>query len=383
VEVYALAQEDAAQLLELSGSGETRHEAVLALARANKARLETLMCCGDLSGQRAVVEAVDEVRYGAEYESGMPQFPRAFETRNAGDTVEFEPTVSADGRLCDLNMVLQRVQLRGILPVYAHQPTPIAQAQFLSAKFTSSMTLDVGLMEFLGSLSRPPQSEPAAGQEVRLAFGRIDSIDVGTDSLHVNPWAKPSLAAANVELTVTYYSLDREMARQILGRDLDGENCYDAVKVLAGKNQAKLERLAVIKTKSGQRAVVQEADEVRYPAGYSLLTGSGGANAASQPNTFETRNCGLTVEVEPTVGPSGKVLNLDIVPQVVSYLGDLQGGPQPLPQPLFATRKLTTSINIPIGGHALLGTASDPGADGVNGRKDTGRTWLCFVQAKL
>jgi hypothetical protein len=49
-------------------------------------------------------------------------------------------------------------------------------------------------------------------------------------------------------------------------------------------------------------------------------------------------------------------------------------------QPVFENRKITTSISTLLGSHALVGTLSKPGANGVNGRVDDGRTWLVFLR---
>jgi hypothetical protein len=378
VEEYAMAQDDAAQVIELSGSGEARHDAVLALLHAGKARLETLMCCGNNSGGRSVVESVDEVRYGVAYGAG-DQHPTSFGTRDVGDTMEYEDVVSENGKLCDINIVLQHVRLIGFDPVYAHPATSVVQARFQSDKFTTSVTLDVGRAEFLGTLSGPAKFEPAPGntaaQEVRLAFGKVDRVDVGTDHAGSPGPATPPPASANMELTLVYYSMDRETAREILSTGFTGDACYNAVKELADKKQAKLERITVLNTKSGQRAVVFETEEVRYPTQYYQ---------PFQPTDFETRNCGLTIEIEPTLDePGGSVLDLKIVPDLASYEGDLQEGSNFAPQPLIEERKITTGLSALVGEHTLIGTASDPGDDGVNGRKDTGRTWLCFVQTTL
>lgn len=418
-EVYALAQDDAAQVLELSGSGEARHTAVLALMKEGKARLETLLSGVDKSGQRSVVQSVDEVRYGTEYEfkpgTEPSLFFTEFETRSAGDTVEFEPTLSADGKLCDLNFVPQRIRLLGFPYVYGNpqnQPA-LVQPIFQTAKITTSITVATGETDFLGTMSRPPQFEDAEqkapGNETRLAFGRIDSVDLGTYRDDVaRPWGPP-LTQANVELELTFYSLDREAARQILNDGIKSEACYNAVMALADKHEAKLERLTVLKTKSGQRAVVEEINEVRYPTEFGLTSdprpspspgppGSSwpgfqsvsGTNAAASakaeviPWSEETRNTGLTLEIEPSVDPSGKMVDINLVPNLVSDEGPLQGGvANNETQPLFETRKIVTSFTALIGEHTLIGTFSDPGDDGVNGRKDTGRTWFGFIRPTL
>jgi len=416
VEVYSMAQDDAAQVIELSGSGETRHDAVLALMHAGKARLEALLCCGCKAGQRSIASSTDEVRFASEFSGGTPQYPTAFETRSAGDTMEFEPSLSGDGSRCVMNIVLETVRLTGFPPVFSHKATPIEMPCFQTQRITATHMLDVGQMEFLGTFSRAPQFNLPVGssQQVRLAFGKIDRIEIGTERIDANLPAglrkqlqssgegtgqinlqPPSVAngahekdptPANVELTLSYYSLDRETAREILSKGFAGDACYVAVKALTDKNQARLERVTVVRGPSGERSAVDEQDEVRYPVEFNLLqsgTGASLVNAGSQPTLTETRNLGLALEMEPAVNSAINAVDLNLVPTLTAYEGDIMEGQQLVPQPLFKTRKITTNILVPIGQHALVGTFSDPGDDGVNGRKDTGRTWLCFVRATL
>ncbi|HEY2125093.1 MAG TPA: Amuc_1098 family type IV pilus outer membrane protein [Chthoniobacterales bacterium] len=155
-----------------------------------------------------------------------------------------------------------------------------------------------------------------------------------------------------------------------------------------------------VTTKSGQRAVIEIVREFRYPTqfqppqipqnfrgGDSLstgLTGNGGAavSAASFPVTpttptaFETRNTGVTLEVEPVVGPDGITIDLNLVPQVVEFEGFINyGSPimtvQPtllglaaqsvvltdnvINQPIFSARKVTTSVSVWDGQTVVLG----------------------------
>jgi len=82
---------------------------VLDLAKAARRIFQTLTALNTKSGQRAVTESIDEVRYATEFAQpatakDLPT-PTAWETRNAGDTFEFEPVVSPDQKICDLNLV--------------------------------------------------------------------------------------------------------------------------------------------------------------------------------------------------------------------------------------------------------------------------------------
>jgi len=156
-----------------------------------------------------------------------------------------------------------------------------------------------------------------------------------------------------------------------------------------------------VTTKSGQRAVIEIIREFRYPTefdppqipqnvgGGSSSTGLTGSNSIqiypitpTTPTTFETRNTGVTLEVEPTVGPDGYTIDLNLVPQVVEFEGFINYGspintinPAALSvagaltgqssqvtltdnvinQPIFSTRKVTTSVSIWDGQTVVLG----------------------------
>src|SRR5437660_503842 len=94
-----------------------------------------------------------------------------------------------------------------------------------------------------------------------------------------------------------------------------------------------------VTTKSGQRAVIEIVREFRYPTTFtppqvpSITGGTGGTGTVSinvvtptTPQTFETRNTGVTLEVEPVVGPDGVTIDLNLVPQVVEFEGFINYG---------------------------------------------------------
>ena len=114
-----------------------------------------------------------------------------------------------------------------------------------------------------------------------------------------------------------------------------------------------------VTTKSGQRAVIEVIREFRYPTefdppqipqnfgslGGGTLAGgqiTGGASGAfpvtpTTPTAFETRNTGVTLEVEPVIGPDGYTIDLNLVPQVVEFEGFINyGSPIKTISPLVA-----------------------------------------------
>jgi general secretion pathway protein D len=157
-----------------------------------------------------------------------------------------------------------------------------------------------------------------------------------------------------------------------------------------------------VTTKSGQRAVIEIIREFRYPTEFdppqipqnfgnannnnNANTGLPGALSVNlpgsfpvtptTPTSFETRNTGVTLEVEPVVGPDGYTIDLSLVPQVVEFEGFINYGspitaagvnlltgqptqtvitPNVINQPIFSTRKVTTSVSVFDGQTVVLG----------------------------
>lgn len=141
-----------------------------------------------------------------------------------------------------------------------------------------------------------------------------------------------------------------------------------------------------VTTRSGQRAKVEVIREFIYPTefeppeipqdfggnngGFSLFGGGAPTNTfpvtPTTPTTFETKNTGVTLEVEPVVGPDGQTVDLSLSPEVVEFEGfvnygspiqttsaDALGNPVTLvltenriEQPVFSSRKLSTNVTI-------------------------------------
>ena len=155
-----------------------------------------------------------------------------------------------------------------------------------------------------------------------------------------------------------------------------------------------------VTTKSGRKAIVRVAREFPYPTEFNPPeppppTSSGTGNVVTPPNgsfvsqgvvtpstptAFETRNLGVTLEVEPIIGPDGYTIDLNLSPEVVEFDGFINYGspinrthPQHLlrfpirsiqspvltenviNQPIFSTRKVTTSVSIWDGQTVALG----------------------------
>ncbi len=149
-----------------------------------------------------------------------------------------------------------------------------------------------------------------------------------------------------------------------------------------------------VATKSGSKAVINVVREFRYPSEFdppqipqSTEADTIGSNQSfvtsgiitpSTPTAFETRNTGVTLDVTPVVGPDNYTIDLELAPEVVDFEGFINygnpingidpGNPflgQPpsariitnnvINQPVFNTRKVTTSVTIWDGMTVALG----------------------------
>lgn len=166
-----------------------------------------------------------------------------------------------------------------------------------------------------------------------------------------------------------------------------------AIRALNQKKGVDLLSAPRVTAKSGQRAVVEVIQEFRYPTEFqppqipqtvgATTTGTTTTSSSSSfpvtpttPTAFETRNTGVTLEVEPTIGPDNYTIDLNLVPQVVEFEGFINYGspiqttstnpltgvtttnvitPNVINQPIFSTRKVTTSVSVFDGATVALG----------------------------
>lgn len=117
-----------------------------------------------------------------------------------------------------------------------------------------------------------------------------------------------------------------------------------------------------VTAKSGQRAVIQLVREFRYPTQFDppqipQSVGDGFSPVTpTTPSAFETRNLGVELEVEPTVGPDGYTIDLNLSPRVTEFDGFINYG-----SPIYTTAQSQSILGITDGGLLSgFGTVSGP-----------------------
>jgi len=168
------------------------------------------------------------------------------------------------------------------------------------------------------------------------------------------------------------------------------------IRALNQKKGVDLMSAPKVTTKSGNKAVIKVVRNFPYPTEFSapqaptattgtsvsttstLKTGfySDSLLTPTTPTAFEKRDIGVTLEVEPVVGPDNYTIDLNLSPEVVEFDGFINyGSPIVGPtynwttlsigtydittnvinQPIFAVRKVTTSVSIWDGQTVALG----------------------------
>ncbi|MCP5487474.1 MAG: hypothetical protein H7A43_02400 [Verrucomicrobia bacterium] len=127
-----------------------------------------------------------------------------------------------------------------------------------------------------------------------------------------------------------------------------------------------------VTTRSGVNAQIQVVTEIIYPTEFEseVVTVerevAGGGTSQERfvtvtPGTFETREVGVILNVTPTVGPDGYTIDLTLAPEVaelvdwLQYGSTIEGFQYNIPQPVFASRNVTTSIVVWDGQTVVLG----------------------------
>jgi hypothetical protein len=406
-ETYTLGLEDAVGLLLSPPDAAARYKRVSDLVTAGSARLDNVIAGANKPGRRALVQSLDAIhRPTAWAPADAPNEPAVgavMQQWGAQDRLEFESMLSADARSCNLNFSLVTARL---LPWKSFRaspqvpPQPSATNEF--CHLTSSVVMRTGEPVLLGTLSRPVVSQPDA-KERTIVFARVQVI-------RQQPEAPPPeiTTLGYCEHIVSFYSMDRAAAREILSNETKHGGLYTAVQSLLEKKQAKLEHVSSVLSQPGVRAKSEESLFARQPGNISPAPVIGGSqdqskrlpdlvlsknqvpSAAPYVRSVAGKDLGMSLEIESVIGPADALLK--DVPLIVdlnlSLLWRADAGILKVPEGLpvlpeggvIEIHGLDSSLSCCAGVPTFVGTLNPPRETGVNGRKDSGRAWLVFVR---
>lgn len=164
---------------------------------------------------------------------------------------------------------------------------------------------------------------------------------------------------------------------------------------LIKKGEAKLLNSATVMARSGQRAKAESVQEFIYATEYDppMMVVENEPNTEERPRlpnatAFETRNVGVTLEVDPVMGADDVTLDLNLSPEIV-YLGgyttwgnyETKDGKVQIKMPAFFTIKTTTQVTTISGQYSMIGAQSPMNA--ATGTVDADRKVMVFLKADI
>ena len=269
----------------------------------------------------------------------------------------------------------------------------------IEAKFVEINQNNYKELSFNWTLGAPPIKTGPNGQ---IAFGGGDTAIGGTNGT-VTPYNRSgglAIGANAIDALLFPTAGGAGALAPMMGMSgvLSGAQYSVLMQALDQKKGVDLLSAPRVTTKSGQKASIEVIREFIYPTEFQppqIPTNTGGGGGAggvgaaptisiapitpTTPTGFTTRNTGVTLEVEPTVGGDGYTIDLTLVPQVVEFEGFINYGspiyaPVPISvggllvglnsvlvtentinQPIFSTRKVTTSVTVWDGQTVALG----------------------------
>ncbi len=226
------------------------------------------------------------------------------------------------------------------------------------------------------------------------------------DAFVKDPKATPNNDEAILEvgILIEYIRLDHRTANQLIRdhaiRSANAQELRDKLETMMDAKTATLEDTLWLRTLSGQRAKTESISERIYPTEYDppeIPSNAGSVTAveakeksdqveadrqadalnaklpptegvfpmtSANPTAFETRNLGVTLEIDPVVSSDSKSIDLNLAPEVVEELEKTHylregfehtaKGIDHIEMPTFYTRKITTQITVIPGNYNLL-----------------------------
>ncbi len=264
---------------------------------------------------------------------------------------------------------------------------------------TLKLTVASLVLAFIPNVrGQTPSPDPQTGRKggESALQGRVSPIGLPPEDVRKD--------ATDISIAYEAFSLPLAKAAELRRKGLTDSNLY-AELLAAGK----LERLIVVQGKPNNRAVVTCGTDYLYPTEFSpphppadpgdkrpdekrgvratapsdLPSGSFCANPTT-PTAFEMRQLGDSVDIEPTLSPDDRTVDLQIVVSHVTFVGREKWGHGlgEIEQPQFESQKINTIVSAPIGSPRFIGTLSFPPGNGLVARAEQ-NVWFCFITPTL
>lgn len=261
------------------------------------------------------------------------------------------------------------------------------------------------------------QEKPADPYREGKAPSNVASVPKDTKDPFADP-GEPLSVPVDISLCWETFSLPLDMAAKLQRQQLTDPELYKQLVAAVEKETAKQENFTLVRCRSGQKATVESISEQIYateyePARLSNSEDKSGSSSEDEdekksapnvpkpstspdqqkfagliipalPTAFDFKNVGHTLEVEPTLSEDNRVIDLRIIPEVVTYAGKSTAGEgvSKTEMPIFEKQSLESSFVLRINQPFLMGTMNRPPISAVD-PDSANRVWFAFMTATL
>lgn len=217
-----------------------------------------------------------------------------------------------------------------------------------------------------------------AGAPVLLAQDKFDPSGGNTEA------ALPKVVSTQVE----YIVIPTATATKMMYGEKKSANDSELRKqlqTLLDEGKASMLDSQMVTCRNGEKATTESIRELIYPTEFEpsevpdkvQINGNDSEKAKRElishptPTTFEMRNIGSTLELEPTIGDNGGIIDLRLAPEITYHVGDQvwaefrdQRGNADIKMPIIYTIRLNTGITLETGKYhlaAMLSPKTDKG----------------------
>lgn len=215
-----------------------------------------------------------------------------------------------------------------------------------------------------------------------------------------------------IRVQVEYVDLPLATVSNLLFEDdsaqSDATELRKKVQELVKKGEGKIMETLVATGRSGEKQSAESVQEMIYPTEYEpaevplevdVPDKTGGLTpedilaldmmvTPATPTSFETRNVGSSLEIEPSLSEDNKTIDLKLGQELVWFTGNetwgehksRSGNVSKIETPVFYSVRVTTSLTL-IDGKPALAAVVSPKDD--KGKVDFSRKLMVFVKAKV
>ena len=359
--------------------------------------LASQMCLAR-SGQRAKVESIRELIYPTEFDpiqwSPSAPYPVAFQHRNLGMTLEFDPVLD-DGKIY-LNQAPEWTEYVGECqqrpePNGSVEKGDVRVPMIHTTRTTGQVVSNPDkwmLVDVQSARSRNANLDGDALNPDRsvLVFSRSSIHTSSNPDANAKEEKRDLLGYIKFEwIDVAEEAVTQWLLRDELGQWVGGNSgARAAAEELVEGGKAEVAFTRLLPCRSGQRAKTENVREIIYPTEFGPVE----QFALSTPNAHETRHSGITVEIDPVYSTNGQVVDLNMAPEIVQLVGqsvsqryfdtESEAWKPDVVMPIFYTTRITTQLTL-IVDQPLLAGFMMPHDD--SGQPDPSRRRLLFVTA--